>query len=170
MSELELDEDEHFFDFFSASVERLLCLLPCDLSLFFEVEPEEEDVLELAATEEEPLLPLPSTSSIELLCGCFCTCVVVAEELLPLEVELLVVPVMQLPVVPTLVLPGTEADFCNTVRASVVSAGTLRLLLSCCCCCWLPAGVAGFVLDTSGGGGGAGCTAGGGAAVFGNGG
>lgn len=176
-SELELvaeEEEEHFLDFFSPSEERLLCLLPCDLSLFFEVELELEEVVVVEELVEmaEPLLPLLiSTSSIELFGGCFCTCVIVAEELLPLEDELLLLLVP--PVVPTLVLPGTETDFCNKERGSVLAAGTLRLLLSCCCCCccWLPVElVVGFGLGSSGGGGGAGCTAGGGAAVFGNGG
>lgn len=97
------------------------------LLLFFDVEDDEDEEVvveeEWAVEEAELLLPVSST---ELFGGCFCTCVLVAEELLPL-VEL------ELPlVVPTLVLPGTEADFCSTVRGSIGAAGTLRLLLSDC--------------------------------------
>lgn len=177
--ELELELDvENFLDFLSdVSLERLLCLLllllcdedlspllceedlspPLLLELFFEDEEEEEVVLVVVEEEAQLLLPVSST---ELFGGCFCTCV---EELLPLVLEL------EPPVVPTLVLPGTETDFCSTVRVSIGAAGTLRLLLSGCGCC--VADVDDFVLlDTSGGGGGAGCIAGGGAAVFGNGG
>lgn len=197
LSELELElelEVENFLDFLSdVSLERLLCLLLllceedlspllceedlspllCEEDLspllceevlspllllepFFEDEEEEEVVVVVDDEEAELLLPVSST---ELFGGCFCTCV---EELLPLLLEL------EPPVVPTLVLPGTEADFCSTVRGSIGAAGTLRLLLSGCGCV---ADVDDFVLlDTSGGGGGAGCIAGGGAAVFGNGG
>lgn len=192
LSELELElelEVENFLDFLSdVSLERLLCLLLllceedlspllceedlspqlCEEDLsplllllepFFEDEEEEEVVLVVEDEEAELLLPVSST---ELFGGCFCTCV---EELLPLLLEL------EPPVVPTLVLPGTEADFCSTVRGSIGAAGTLRLLLSgCCCCCVADADDDFVLLDTSGGGGGAGCIAGGGAAVFGNGG
>lgn len=179
LSELKLElelEVENFLDFLSdVSLERLLCLLLlllllCEedlspllllLELFFDEDEEEEEVVLLVVlVVAELLLPVSST---ELFGGCFCTCV---EELLPLVLEL------EPPVVPTLVLPGTETDFCSTVRGSSGAAGTLRLLLSGCCCCCCVADADDFddLLDTSGGGGGAGCIAGGGAAVFGNGG
>lgn len=177
LSELELElelEVENFLDFLSdVSLERLLCLLLlllllCEedlspllllLELFFDEDEEEEEVVLLVVlVEAELLLPVSST---ELFGGCFCTCV---EELLPLVLEL------EPPVVPTLVLPGTETDFCSTVRGSSGAAGTLRLLLSGCCCCVADADDFVLLDTTSGGGGGAGCIAGGGAAVFGNGG
>lgn len=124
------EEEEDFLDFFSES-ERLLCLLLCDLSLLL-LFLDAEELEAVAALELELLaLPLDSTSSSELFGVCFCTCVAVAvEELLPLE-DALPPLLLLLPVVPTFVLPGTEADFCSTDRASVVAAGTLRLLLSC---------------------------------------
>lgn len=179
LSELELElelEVENFLDFLSdVSLERLLCLLLlllllCEedlspllllLELFFDEDEEEEEVvlvLLVVEVEEVAELLLP-VSSTELFGGCFCTCV---EELLPLVLEL------EPPVVPTLVLPGTETDFCSTVRGSSGAAGTLRLLLSGCCCCVADADDFVLLMDTSGGG--AGCIAGGGAAVFGNGG
>lgn len=113
LSELELElelEVENFLDFLSdVSLERLLCLLLlllllCEedlspLELFFDEDEEEEEVVLVLLVEAELLLPVSST---ELFGGCFCTCV---EELLPLVLEL------EPPVVPTLVLPGTETDF-----------------------------------------------------------
>jgi len=84
------------------------------LLTFFELELEDWD-------DEVPLF-FDCSSSLKVGCGGFCTCVaVVVEELLPLDddnevdadvpVDPAADPEDELLVVPTLVLPGTEADF-----------------------------------------------------------